>query len=127
MAAEEIKLLPCPFCGWEVQQEYASQSQQVTTEEDGEAKYVVCCPSCAACTCYDPTWAGAVANWNRRPDTMEGANLHTTNTERVEIKLDDCGNCKDKFSCKFSRFCNEKEVPCKHWVCCYSNLTSPVS
>jgi hypothetical protein len=41
-------------------------------------------------------------------------------------KLDDCGNCQYKFSCKFSRFCKDKFLVCQHWVYCYNNLTSPI-
>ena len=67
--AEEIK--PCPFCGWNMQNEYECHNQNTDPEGD-EPRFIICCPDCVASACPATTWEEALKNWNRRAASQSG-------------------------------------------------------
>lgn len=67
----DLKLLPCPFCGWG------------TIVDGGFLHYRCTCSACGASTKEYPTWELAVEAWNRRADTPHR-----------------CGDCEDFHICE---------------------------
>ncbi len=58
-------LLPCPFCGWELEEE-RENVQQPIEQDTGDIIYVAACPNCGCGVAPSDTFKGVVKNWNKR-------------------------------------------------------------
>lgn len=108
----EIKLKPCPFCGWH--NIYILTVYTSFRDEPGRKSYEVVCDSCGACiSIYDEfeTPEEAAEAWNHRADTCnesqqaldDGAFGMCPNCEyefnselRYEYEIRYCPNCGQK-------------------------------
>lgn len=80
--SEEIKLLPCPFCG------IAPNAHADFEDAGGGRACIINCPKCDCLpdACYRPAneWSEATAAWNRRAHDGDGwRDIESADVERV--------------------------------------------